>query len=103
MIESHIQLPEFLTVDEAAVLLRVHPSAIYDAIRRGMPARKVGKSYRIHRDELRAWFGGSAHTPALAEALAPAVAAQVLAALGDAFASLGKRLDLDRKYERGQR
>lgn len=90
---------EFLTVEEASNLLRVHPSAVYDAIRRGLPARKVGKSYRIALVELRAWFGSSNHTPALADSLAPAVAAQVLAALGEAFADLGRRLDLEKRHE----
>ena len=83
---------EYLTTEEASTLLRCHPSAIYEAINRGMPARKIGKSYRIHREELRAWFAGSSHTPALAEHLAPAVASSVKAALGDAFVALGKQI-----------
>jgi len=91
-------IPEYLTVEEAAKLLRVHPSAIYEGVKRGLPARKIGKSYRLHREELRAWFSGSANTPALAESLAPAVASHVLAALGEAFSDLGRRLDLDAKH-----
>lgn len=47
-----------LTVDEAAQALRVNPRAIRDAIRTGgLPARTVGKGYRIDVDALKAWLG----------------------------------------------
>jgi len=90
---------EYLNIEEASTLLRVHPSAVYEAIKRGLPARKVGKCYRVHREELRSWFAGSAHTPALVESLAPVVASQVLAALGEAFADLGRRIDADARHD----
>lgn len=85
------------SVTKAAEECDVSPSAIYEAIKRGLPARKVGKQWRIHSEELRAWFAGSAHTPALAESLAPAVAAHVLSVLGEAFSQLGKKIDSDVK------
>jgi excisionase family DNA binding protein len=46
-------LPLFLTVDEAAKLLRVCKKTIYEAIQRGeIKAVKVGKALRIRRDSL---------------------------------------------------
>jgi len=64
--EESQKVSEFLSVDEVAILLRVHRSAVYQAIKRGLPAKKIGKSYRINKNEIRAWFGGSAYTRALA-------------------------------------
>jgi excisionase family DNA binding protein len=82
----------FLTVNEAAELVRVSPSSIYEALRRGLPGRKMGKQWRISRAELLAYFRGSQHTPALAEAVAPAVAAEVSKAIGEAMVSVGQKL-----------
>ena len=66
--------PEYLTVPEVAALLRVHPSTVYEIIKRKrLPARRVGREYRAHRDDVRAYVSGSGYTPALAKTLAPAV------------------------------
>ncbi|MCY0997914.1 helix-turn-helix domain-containing protein [Myxococcus sp. MISCRS1] len=46
--------PEFLTVDEAAALLRVNRKTLYEAIRLGqMPGVvRVGKALRIRREAI---------------------------------------------------
>lgn len=47
------QLPLWLTAEEAAELLRVHISTIYEYARQGLlPAQKIGKTVRIDRDGL---------------------------------------------------
>lgn len=53
--------PEFLTVDEAAELLRLDRKTVYGmATRRELPgARKMGRVYRIHRPTLEGAFGAS--------------------------------------------
>ncbi len=47
-------VPDFLTVEEAAALLRVNRKTLYESIRLGqMPGVvRIGKSLRIHRDAL---------------------------------------------------
>jgi len=52
-------LPEVLTVDELAALLRLNRKTLYDAIRRGeIPGvRWVAGRYRIHRDTVLGWLG----------------------------------------------
>ena len=46
-----------LTVDEAAASLRVDRKAIFKAIQEGgLPARKVGKGYRISLAAMEAWL-----------------------------------------------
>jgi excisionase family DNA binding protein len=46
-------LPAFLTVDEAAVLLRVGRSAMYEAASRGeLPTIRVGRRLRVPRAAL---------------------------------------------------
>jgi excisionase family DNA binding protein len=43
----------FLTVDEAAERLRVHPATIRTMIRNGrMPAVKFGRMYRVKKDDV---------------------------------------------------
>lgn len=51
-------LPEILTVDEAAQLLRLNRKTVYEALARGeIPgARRIGRSYRIARAALLAWL-----------------------------------------------
>jgi excisionase family DNA binding protein len=48
------ELPEFLTVDEAAALLRVNRKTLYESIRLGQVpgAIRVGKALRIRRAAL---------------------------------------------------
>lgn len=54
------ELPAIITVDEASALLRVSKKAVYDMLRRDqLPgARKVGRSWRMHRDTILDWIRG---------------------------------------------
>jgi len=46
-----------LSVEECAAALRVSEDAVRDAIRRGgLPAKRIGKGYRIDVDALKAWL-----------------------------------------------
>lgn len=58
-------LPDVLTVDEAAVLLRVNRKTVYDAIsRRELPGvTKLGRAIRIHRETLLQWLSGQGRVP----------------------------------------
>ncbi|WP_071902526.1 helix-turn-helix domain-containing protein [Cystobacter ferrugineus] len=58
--------PEFLTVDEAANLLRVNRKTLYESIRRGeVPGTiHVGRSVRLRRSVLLSWTPGNS-SPAL--------------------------------------
>ncbi|RKH60938.1 DNA-binding protein [Corallococcus interemptor] len=60
--------PEFLTVEEAAVLLRVNRKTLYESIRLAQVPGviHIGRSIRIHRDALLAWRPGNGG-PALGE------------------------------------
>ena len=53
-------LPEVLTVDEAAALLRVDPKTVRELFHAGeLPGRKLGqKIFRFHRDQLIDWVQG---------------------------------------------
>jgi excisionase family DNA binding protein len=45
-----------MTIEEAADYLRFHPSTVYRLARQGaIPAVKVGKQWRIHRQTLEDW------------------------------------------------
>ena len=50
----------FLTVDEAAVLLRINRNTLYDAIKRGQVpgVRQIGRCIRICRVTVLRWFRG---------------------------------------------
>jgi excisionase family DNA binding protein len=54
-----ISPPEVLTPVEAQELLRVSRNTMYDLLRRGQVpgARRLGRSYRIHRATLISWLG----------------------------------------------
>ena len=54
-------LPQALTVDEAARLLRVNRKTLYDAVRNGrIPGViRMGRSIRIGRDALLGWLRGN--------------------------------------------
>ncbi|WP_338041930.1 helix-turn-helix domain-containing protein [Myxococcus eversor] len=60
--------PAFLTVDEAATLLRVNRKTLYEAIRLGQVpgVARIGKALRIRRDALVTWPTGNSG-PALGE------------------------------------
>lgn len=50
-------MDEILTLGEAASYLRLAPITLYRKARRGeIPAAKVGKSWRFHRDQLAEWL-----------------------------------------------
>jgi len=45
--------PLWLTVEEAAALLRVHISTVYERVARNeLPAKRIGRTIRINRDAL---------------------------------------------------
>lgn len=54
---------ELMTVNEVAAYLRVKPSSVYEWAQAGkIPAAKVGRLWRFHRDEIEAWVrSGGAH------------------------------------------
>ncbi len=63
---ARMSLPEVLTVDELAALLRVERKTVYAAIARGdVPgARRVGTRLRISRDAVLRWLAdGQAAQP----------------------------------------
>ena len=49
-----------LTLKEAAAVLRVSTKTVSAMIQRGMPARKVGRSWRISVESLNEWFNNGA-------------------------------------------
>jgi excisionase family DNA binding protein len=51
------KLPEVLSIEEVARLLRVHRKTVYEAVARGqLPGRRIGRVLRIDRDTLLAWL-----------------------------------------------
>ena len=49
--------PDVLTADELAELLRLNRKTVYEALARGeIPARRIGATYRIHRDAVLRWL-----------------------------------------------
>jgi excisionase family DNA binding protein len=53
--------PAVITVEELAALLRVNRKTVYEALARGdIPgAKRIGVTYRIHRDAVLAWLASS--------------------------------------------
>jgi len=48
-----VDWPLWLTVEEAAALLRVHISTVYERVARNeLPAKRIGRTIRINRDAL---------------------------------------------------
>nr|WP_071898369.1 helix-turn-helix domain-containing protein [Cystobacter ferrugineus] len=64
--EAGFNASEFLTVDEAAALLRVNRKTLYESIRRGeVPGvLHLGRSVRLRRSVLLSWTPGNS-SPAL--------------------------------------
>src|SRR5687768_13655057 len=68
------EIPDVLTVAEAAAVLRIGRTAAYQLARRylatngvqGMPVRRVGRQLRVPKDLLEAWLGTTVHAPAAA-------------------------------------
>jgi excisionase family DNA binding protein len=51
----------FLTPEEAAQYLRLHPDTMYRLLQRGdLPALKVGRQWRVRRSDLDAYLRGEA-------------------------------------------
>ena len=51
------QVDEFLTLREAAKVLRLHPRTVREYIRRGeLKARIIGRRYRFRRSDLDTFF-----------------------------------------------
>lgn len=75
-----------LTTVEVAALLSVHPKHVYRLMRRGLPARRVGSTWRFERDEVLAWarLGHGGPVPAADAPAAPTGAVPgLVAANGD--------------------
>jgi excisionase family DNA binding protein len=52
--------PDILTVDEAAALLRIPRSSVYKLAQQGkLPAKKVGRHWRFHRQTIVNWVAGA--------------------------------------------
>jgi excisionase family DNA binding protein len=54
-----IQMEEnkYMTVEETAEYLKMPKDTTYDLCKRkGFPAVKLGKQWRVHKDSLDAWF-----------------------------------------------
>ena len=50
---SYTDVPLMLTVDEAAMLLRISRNSAYAAVRNGdIPSARYGKQIRIYRDDV---------------------------------------------------
>ena len=57
-------LPEVLTVEEVAKLLRVNRKTVYDAAQRGeIPGRKIGRILRFSREAVVQWLRGQGRVP----------------------------------------
>jgi len=60
--------PEFLSVPEAAALLRIGERTAYKVVRDGeVPAIKVGGQWRIHRPTLMRWAESGGQVPPIEE------------------------------------
>jgi excisionase family DNA binding protein len=54
------ELPDVLTLEQAAKMLQVSPRTIQRMVAGGrMPGRQVGSQWRFHRDQLLDWVRGS--------------------------------------------
>ena len=58
----------YITIEEVAQLLRLSKMSVYRLVHvREIPARKFGRSYRIHRDDLDAYIERAEYIPPTAE------------------------------------
>ena len=59
------QIPEILTITEAAQYLRISLSSLYKLAQDGkIPAQKVGKHWRFHKQTLTDWIAAGNLIPA---------------------------------------
>jgi excisionase family DNA binding protein len=66
------EIPDVLTVAEAATVLRIGRTAAYQLARQylatngvqGLPVRRVGRQLRVPKDLLESWLGTALHAPA---------------------------------------
>jgi excisionase family DNA binding protein len=64
--------PDFLTVEQAATVLRIGRTVAYELARRylvsdgadGLPVIRIGKQLRVPRARLERWYGGPLTPPA---------------------------------------
>ncbi len=62
-------LPEILTMQQAAELLQVSTRALQRMVKKGeTPGRQVGSQWRFDRDQLKAWVRGESTSAATARA-----------------------------------
>ena len=69
--------PDFLTIEQAAAILRIGRTAAYALARRyvatdgaeGLPVIRIGRQLRVPRAQLERWHGGPLTPPAAAPAL----------------------------------
>ena len=74
------ELPDLLTVEEAAELVRIGRTAAYQLARRyvasdgaeGMPVRRIGRQLRVPLELLEAWVGTTLHAAPTKQASAAA-------------------------------
>src|SRR3954466_3770845 len=74
------EIPDVLTVAEAATVLRIGRTAAYQLARQylategvqGLPVRRVGRQLRVPKDLLEAWLGTALRAPAVASDPDPA-------------------------------
>ena len=72
-------LPDFLTVEEAAAILRIGRTAAYEQARRylatggaeGLPVIRVGRQLRVPRAALEVWAGGPITRPSSSRPSSP--------------------------------
>ena len=93
--------PEYLTVAEAAALLRVPASAVYTMITDGrLVAGKPGREYRIHRDAVRAAMGADRLNVDEIDRQAEAITAAVLENIGAIFGRAARTIELHHRVSR---
>jgi len=64
--------PDILTVKETAEFLRVPRGTVYKLAQGGlMPAQKVGRHWRFHRDAIIRWIAAGLHPMAPSPAASP--------------------------------
>ena len=76
--------PDFLTIEQAAAILRIGRTAAYALVHRyfatdgaeGVPAIRVGYQLRVPRAALERWHGGPLTPPAAPVALTPVASAR---------------------------